>query len=390
MDEKKPEEEKKGTERLPEHSFEKGEKRSRLELVHRERFPNNHRRDWITNPKSRYNTKKKKSLSVKLKENLPTIVYLIAALPLLYGILAGENLTLYIAIFLLAQVVYLIIFFLKKFWFGLSLSLFFIASLIAYQVIWFAQEPPQDSAVTLFFNISSDSSDWPIHSCNYNCWNNLHYSRCDFVSLNDFSLNNVDLSEEFLDGPIKNYSILNINCTPRNGLFEEGDDIICQFNSNKVLLPYDINAENCLMNRSEGNVTHTVHRFFRTQLTPRYCINYAGRDCTDWKDVQVVNGSFPIKIVTTGLQNIALALDWCYSYEESNGNYNSNDFGKNCESKQGIVYKSNAAIHIRSSEEVLEYSKNKRDRGYQFVLALFALFSVSSAVYNLKKLWREN
>ena len=276
----------------------------------------------------------------------------------------------------------------KKSWFALSLILFFIASLIAYQVVWIDQEPPRDSIITLFSSSGADSITWLNYaSCDYSCWNNLLHSKCSNVFHNNLSKNG-DLSEELLDGPIKNYSALKINCTPRKNLFTEGDYMFCRFNSS-VILPYEIMAVNCLMNRTDGNVTYPVHMSFITRLIPWFCINYVGLSCTDsdWKEINEVNGSYPIKIQTSGLQDIALALDWQYSYVEAIGNNSPGGVGKAWEYKKGIVYKPNTPIDISSGEEVLEYSKKSRERGYQFILALFALFSVSTAVYNLKKLW---
>ena len=279
----------------------------------------------------------------------------------------------------------------NKFWFALSLSLFYIASLIAYQVIWVDQEMPHDDPLTLFPE-SRYSTDPPFPGvymglqspCDYtSCAKNLIYSNCESVSPDDFK---VWINPSSINN-WSNYDNLQVTCSPIDGLFEENANIDCFFNSTSIYLPYTVSASYCSMKSNENNSTKLEYQFFTSRLTPSYCIKQASSKCTEWKEIELINKSFNIRTTTTGLYNIVLALDWNYSYEISNGHSNSNKFGESRSLTKGIIYTSTNLINVSSKEKVDYYRQKAKERTSQFILAIFVLFTIPTAINELKKLW---
>jgi hypothetical protein len=290
--------------------------------------------------------------------------------------------------------------FYDEYWFIFSILLFAIASFFAFQLIWLDQEQAPDSVEI-----------WAENDVSRN-YLGLYPPEINLTLFKDEnggrSLTPAEF-KEYVNGRYTNHIPITsfIFCSPyRENYFEVGLKTQCYFNIR-------INGIWGSTEFVEGNRSS---KFF-FDLVPKssvfLCSGTDSNDCTNSCDSKIVNeysydyyknsyipftnenddfydlrstiifdnpleqGTYSLRVLIYWEGNLSEYIIYPYKIENIEKKINNT----------AIMYSGNT-LNIRSKEDVWNISQKEKERGYQLIIALFALFGIFPAVYYLRKLWR--
>jgi hypothetical protein len=276
-----------------------------------------------------------------------TIVFLVLVIYIFnLGVLQS---TFLVTFFLISEIYFVIMDHLKKFWYALAFTSFFLGLWMVYNLIWIGLDP-NDSSVFL-------------------------------IGSNGAIVNNIDVNSHSLGfGEVnittETCAYVSTSCIPADSVFEKGSTITCVTNVKKSDNPKCekfFNSTYSLLERGlVCNEPFDSNDFFKT--------------CTITPIFSVINGSgqftYPLTLLTDGIVYVQISDLYLPAGEVQ----------KNFQNKDSFLYDVNvsyggargAFFYVKSQSEVRNLRNN---RSTQFILALLALCGVFTAAYYLQKLW---
>lgn len=260
----------------------------------------------------------------------------------------------------------------EKFWFGLAIVLGVVAGLVAY--FWILDIPPDKP-----IHLVAESADWGCQRSNY-----LPIRIIPPMNLKDFfAPNKITYSSdieigEYIDGKrdppwIGNCSII---CISADRVFREGENIFCytalNITSNFTVISTDYDKkENGTYSKGNGTYYKKIDSRIHSKVhLCQYGDNYQ-QICTKVGDVwDRVPENFQIPLLNAGKQRLNISF---FLYTQFDNRVN----GNNEDDKLLIQYTGN--IYVKSREEISRY---------EFIIALFAIVGIPSAIYFLRQLYR--
>lgn len=272
----------------------------------------------------------------------------------------------------------------KKFWFGLAIVSFLVASLVAYNLIWI-DSIPRNEPVYLTPYLSSND---PMGLWSY--MGSLKQGNITNASPNDV--------KEYLEGK-KNLSWYHeyeyIKCEPIAEVFVENSYIICHipflrgYSDDSSKIPFIISAESTEDKGDGITKKYGIHMELLSNISIcRYTDSGSIQENCETFEHNMRGPIHPIPTTNKGLYRVDILFKWVGTYHEYTYNGTKRTLSKNIPISVSdfLQYSSiQSNLYVHSIESI---NQQQRERNYQFIIALFALFGIFPAVYHLRNLWR--